>query len=97
MSLFWGAHIVHHQSEEYNLTVALRQPWFHSLIAFYLFLPLALLGFSPIILGSVAGINLVYQFWIHTEYIDKMPRWFEYIFNTPSHHRVHHSCPTQNI
>ncbi|MFN8316960.1 MAG: sterol desaturase family protein [Chitinophagales bacterium] len=97
VSLFWGAHIVHHQSEEYNLTVALRQPWFHSLIAFYLFLPLALLGFSPIILGSVAGINLVYQFWIHTEYIDKMPRWFEYIFNTPSHHRVHHAINPKYI
>ncbi|MCL4146500.1 UNVERIFIED_CONTAM: hypothetical protein GTU68_010450 [Idotea baltica] len=63
VNLFWGAHIVHHQSEEYNLSVALRQSSLQSTL---------------------------YQFWIHTKTIDKMPVWFEYIFNTPSHHRVHH-------
>lgn len=90
VSLFWGAHIVHHQSEEYNLSVALRQSWFHNLLAFYLFLPLPLLGFEPLTIGIAGAVNLLYQFWIHTEAIKRMPKWFEFIFNSPSHHRVHH-------
>lgn len=90
INLFWGAHVVHHQSEEYNLTVALRQSWIHSFLAFIFFLPIAFLGIDVLTLGICASINSFFQFWIHTKAINRMPKWFEYIFNTPSHHRVHH-------
>lgn len=97
MNLFWGAHSVHHQSEEYNLSVALRQSWFHNVLAFPIFLPIPFLGFDPIIFGAAAAVHTLYQFWIHTKLIDKMPAWFEFIFNTPSHHRVHHAIDPQYI
>lgn len=97
INFFWGAHIVHHQSEEYNLSVALRQSWFHNLIAFPLFLPLALLGFSTMIVGGVAVFITLYQYWIHTQAIGKLPAWIEFIFNTPSHHRVHHGVNPKYI
>lgn len=90
INLFWGGHSVHHQSEEYNLSVALRQSSTQIFWTFLFYLPLAMAGFDPIVFISMQGINLVYQFWIHTESIRKLPRWFEAIFNTPSHHRVHH-------
>jgi alkylglycerol monooxygenase len=90
INLFWGGHIVHHQSEEYNLSVALRQTSTGFIWGFPFFLPMAFLGIHPIQFVLVGGINLLYQFWIHTEHIDKLPRWFEWLFNTPSHHRVHH-------
>jgi len=89
INLFWGGHVVHHQSEEYNLSVALRQSTFQVIWTFIYYLPLALFGFNTIDFILVMGLNLIYQFWIHTETIGKMG-WFEYIFNTPSHHRVHH-------
>jgi alkylglycerol monooxygenase len=95
-NLFWAGHIVHHSSEDYNLTVALRQPWFYSYMSFFLFLPIALLGFSPFLLVIVASLDTVYQFWIHTQHIGKLG-WFEYIFNTPSHHRVHHGQNTKYL
>jgi hypothetical protein len=88
---------VHHQSEDYNLTVALRQSWLHSLMAFVIFLPIPFMGFSDVVFFPAASINTVYQFWIHTETIHKMPRWFEYIFNTPAHHRVHHGVNPEYI
>ncbi|MGB0919933.1 MAG: sterol desaturase family protein [Alphaproteobacteria bacterium] len=89
---FWASHVVHHSSQHYNLTTALRQTWSSRLtFAFVFNLPLPLLGFHPAILFFVSGINLIYQFWIHTEAIDKMPKWFEAVMNTPSHHRVHHA------
>ncbi len=97
INFFWGAHSVHHQSEEYNLSVALRQSWFHSTLSFFIFLPIAVLGFDPKIFAAAAGVNILYQFWIHTQMIDKLPRWIEYIFNTPSHHRVHHAVNKQYI
>jgi alkylglycerol monooxygenase len=97
VNLFWGAHVVHHQSEEYNLTVALRQSWIHSLLAFIFFLPIAFLGVDVLTLGICASINSFFQFWIHTKAIDKMPKWFEAIFNTPSHHRVHHGVNPKYI
>lgn len=90
VNLFWGGHIVHHQSEEYNLSVALRQTSTGFIWGFPFFLPMAVLGIHPIQFVLVGGLNLLYQFWIHTEHIKKLPRWFEFIFNTPSHHRVHH-------
>jgi alkylglycerol monooxygenase len=89
-NIFWGAHIVHHQSQEYNLTVALRQSWFHNLIAFPLFLPIPFLGFDTLTFAAAAGFVTLYQYWIHTKMIKSMG-WFEYIFNSPSHHRVHHA------
>jgi sterol desaturase/sphingolipid hydroxylase (fatty acid hydroxylase superfamily) len=89
---FWSAHVVHHSSEHYNLSTALRQPWNNHFTGFVLLSsPLVFLGFHPLLVAFVGGVNLVYQFWIHTETIDRMPRWYEAIFNTPSHHRVHHA------
>jgi alkylglycerol monooxygenase len=90
VNLFWGGHVVHHQSEEYNLSVALRQSSFQVVWTFAFSLPIALLGFKPQDFVYISAFNTLYQFWIHTEAINKMPRWFEFIFNTPSHHRVHH-------
>ena len=89
VNLFWGGHVVHHQSEEYNLSVALRQSSFQIVWTFAFNLPIAFLGFETLDFALVAAINTLYQFWIHTETIGKMG-WLEYIFNTPSHHRVHH-------
>jgi sterol desaturase/sphingolipid hydroxylase (fatty acid hydroxylase superfamily) len=86
---FWASHVQHHSSERYNLSTALRQSWFPVTgIPFYA--PLALLGFPPLLLLTVHAINTLYQFWIHTELIDRLPRPIEWVFNTPSHHRVHH-------
>jgi hypothetical protein len=89
INLFWGGHVVHHQSEEYNLSVALRQSSFQVVWTFAFSLPIALLGFNTLDFALISALNTLYQFWIHTETINKMG-WFEYIFNTPSHHRVHH-------
>jgi len=93
---FWANHVQHHSSEQYNLSTALRQP----VTNFYewLFFPtLALLGIRPWILFGAFGLNLVYQYWIHTEVIQTLPRWFEWLFNTPSHHRVHHGSNQQYL
>ena len=89
---FWASHVIHHSSQHYNLSTALRQTWtgFFSL-AFLFRLPLFLIGFPPAMVFFCAGINLIYQFWIHTEAIGRMPAWFEAVMNTPSHHRVHHA------
>ncbi len=89
INLFWGGHVVHHQSEEYNLSVALRQSSFQVIWTFAFSLPIALLGFDTLDFALISALNTLYQFWIHTETINKMG-WFEYLFNTPSHHRVHH-------
>ena len=87
----WAAHVVHHSSQHYNLTTALRQTWTGTFTLMMLVkTPLILLGFHPAMVIFVSGLNLIYQFWIHTEAINKMPRWFEAVMNTPSHHRVHH-------
>ena len=96
-NIFWGAHIVHHQSEEYNLTVALRQSWFHNILAFPIFLPIPLLGFDLLSFAAAAGIVTIYQYWIHTKAIKRMPKWFEFIFNSPAHHRVHHATNDQYL
>ncbi|MCX7744409.1 MAG: sterol desaturase family protein [Flavobacteriales bacterium] len=93
----WGAHIVHHQSQEYNLSVALRQSWFHNFIAFWIFLPLPIFGVHPYVFVGVAGFVTLYQYWIHTKAIKKLPRIIEFIFNTPSHHRVHHAINPQYL
>ena len=89
---FWASHVNHHSSQHYNLSTALRQSWTGAFTLGFLFaLPLVLLGFHPVMLLIVGGFNLIYQFWIHTEAINRMPRWFEAVMNTPSHHRVHHA------
>lgn len=90
ISLFWGTHIVHHQSDEFNLSVALRQSWFDNLFNIFFYLPLAVLGYCPESFFMIFSINTIYQFIIHTKLIKKMG-WFEYFMNTPSHHRVHHA------
>lgn len=88
----WAAHVIHHSSQHYNLSTALRQTWTSFLTpGFIIGWPLIMFGVHPAIIGFSAGLNLVYQFWIHTEAIGKMPVWFETIMNTPSHHRVHHA------
>ena len=89
---FWASHVIHHSSQHYNLSTALRQTWtgFFSL-SFIWRLPLFLIGFPPAMVFFCAGLNLVYQFWIHTEAVRRGPRWFEAVMNTPSHHRVHHA------
>jgi sterol desaturase/sphingolipid hydroxylase (fatty acid hydroxylase superfamily) len=90
INLFWGGHVVHHQSEEYNLSVALRQSSLQVVWTFGFSLPIAFLGFKTGDFVLISAFNTLYQFWIHTETIGKFPRWIEFIFNTPSHHRVHH-------
>lgn len=89
INLFWGGHVVHHQSEEYNLSVALRQSSLQVIWTFGFGLPIAFLGFRTEDFALISALNTLYQFWIHTETIGKMG-WLEYVFNTPSHHRVHH-------
>jgi len=88
--LFWASHIIHHSSQHYNLSTALRQTWSGGFYTFIFWLWLPLLGFHPAMIMFQMSVSLLYQFWIHTEVIDKLPKWFEAIMNTPSHHRVHH-------
>ena len=88
---FWASHVVHHSSQHYNLAAALRQTWTGNATGSFLFWAwMPLVGFHPIWILFMQQISLIYQFWIHTETVHQCPRWFEYIFNTPSHHRVHH-------
>jgi sterol desaturase/sphingolipid hydroxylase (fatty acid hydroxylase superfamily) len=89
VNFIWATHIVHHQSEEYNLTVALRQSWIQGLFSMVFYFPLATLGVPlQVALGAIA-VNTVGQFWFHTRAIGRMG-WLEWVLNTPSHHRVHH-------
>jgi len=90
---WWAAHVNHHSSQEYNLSTAVRQPWTGVLVGTWApWFVLALIGFPPEMIFLQSGLNLLYQFWIHTEAIRRMPAWFEYLFNTPSNHRVHHGA-----
>lgn len=86
---WWATHVVHHSSEYYNLTVSFRLSWVQNLKLIF-FLPVALMGFHPIIFFVVNQIAVLFQFWVHTEYIRKLHPAIEYIFATPSNHRVHH-------
>jgi sterol desaturase/sphingolipid hydroxylase (fatty acid hydroxylase superfamily) len=97
VNLFWASHVVHHQSEEYNLAVALRQSWVEILLAWVFYLPLAVLGFSPLAFVAVSTLNTLYQFWIHTRVVGRCPAAIEWLFNTPSHHRVHHGVNPKYI
>jgi len=88
---FWASHVIHHSSQHYNLSTALRQTWTGQLSLSFIFrLPLFLAGFDPKMILFCAGLNLVYQFFIHTEAVRRLPFGLEYWLNTPSHHRVHH-------
>ena len=87
----WAMHIIHHSSRRYSLAVALRQGWTkHFTGTTVLKIPLVLVGFNPILVIFCGALNAVYQFFLHTETVHKLPKWFEAVFNTPSHHRVHH-------
>lgn len=94
--LLWACHVNHHSSQYFNLSTALRQPW--TPVAGILFYPLlALLGVQPAVIMISGGLNLIYQYWVHTEIIGRLPAPVEAIFNTPSHHRVHHGSNPQYI
>lgn len=90
INLLWGVHVVHHSSEEYNLSTALRQTSTGVLFGSLFYIPLAVLGIPLHMLIIVGSLNLIYQFWVHTRFIPKLG-WLEWIFITPSNHRVHHA------
>ncbi|MFD1819780.1 Sterol desaturase/sphingolipid hydroxylase, fatty acid hydroxylase superfamily [Pseudarcicella hirudinis] len=95
---FWASHKVHHSSQKYNLATALRQTWTGNLTGSYIFyLWMPLVGFHPIIIVTMQQVSLLYQYWIHTETINKMWKPFEFLFNTPSHHRVHHGSDVKYL
>ncbi|MFT5884313.1 MAG: sterol desaturase/sphingolipid hydroxylase (fatty acid hydroxylase superfamily) [Arcticibacterium sp.] len=89
--LFWAGHVPHHSSIHYNLGTALRQGVGERVHKFFFWLWIPLLGFDPLMIFVMISVNLFYQFWVHTELVDKLPKWYEAVFNTPSHHRVHHA------
>jgi sterol desaturase/sphingolipid hydroxylase (fatty acid hydroxylase superfamily) len=90
VNVLWAAHVVHHQSESYNLTTALRQTGSGFLLGWLFYLPMALLGYPTEVFAVVALIDLLYQFWVHTEVIDRLG-WFDRVFCSPSNHRAHHA------
>lgn len=89
--LFWAVHVTHHSSEEFNLTTGFRSSVFQPVYRFIYFIPIALMGFHPLDIVFMYSITQTYGIIVHTQYIKKMPRWFEVIFVSPSHHRVHHA------
>jgi len=88
--LMWAGHISHHNSKYYNFGTALRQGVGERVLKYLAWCPLAFLGFHPLMIVTMMSISLIYQYWLHTQALDKLPGWIEFIFNTPSHHRVHH-------
>ncbi len=91
VNVLWAAHIVHHQSEDYNLAVALRQAILTSWTSLIFYAPLALLGVPPVVYATMVAFSTLYQFWIHTQLVGKVRGPLDYILNLPSHHRVHHA------
>lgn len=89
INIMWGTHMVHHQSEEFNLSVALRQSWFDNVFNWFFYIPLAVLGFNDVYFFAMFSLNTIYQFIIHTRTVNKLG-FLELFMNTPSHHRVHH-------
>jgi len=96
VAVFWAAHVVHHQSQDYNLSTALRQTSSGALLGWLFYLPMALAGVPPLVFGVVALIDLLYQFWVHTEHVGKLG-WFDRWFCSPSNHRVHHAVNDQYL
>jgi len=94
--LFWANHVSHHSSERYNLSTALRQPWSGILMSWVL-LPMPLIGIPAHHVIKAGQLNLLYQYWVHTEAIDRLPKPIEAVFNTASHHRVHHGANSQYL
>lgn len=88
--LLWAGHVSHHNSQYYNLGTALRQGVGERVLKYPFWVPLALLGFHPAMIVTMLSVSLIYQYWLHTEAFYKFPKPIEFIFNTPSHHRVHH-------
>ncbi|RZJ10741.1 MAG: sterol desaturase family protein, partial [Haliea sp.] len=95
-AVFWAAHVVHHQSQDYNLSTALRQTSSGALLGWIFYVPMALAGVPPLVFGVVALIDLLYQFWVHTEHVPKLG-WFDRWFCSPSNHRVHHAVNDQYL
>src|SRR5690606_27561444 len=93
---FWGTHVIHHSADNYNLTVSFRLSWVQHFKLLF-FLPVAFLGFHPIIFFVVNQISVLFQFWQHTEYIGKLHPWIEKTIVTPSNHRVHHGSDEKYI
>lgn len=91
VNALWASHVQHHSSEAYNLSTALRQDWTSIPYGIVFWLPLAAVGVPFKVYGAVFGLNLLYQFWIHTRHVGRLHPWIEWVFNTPSHHRVHHA------
>ena len=89
-TILWAAHVAHHQSEDYNLTTALRQTSTGFLLGWLFYIPMYLLGIPAHVVVTVGAINLIYQFWVHTQHVPKLG-WYEWFFVTPSNHRVHHA------
>lgn len=89
--ILWAGHVPHHSAIRMNFATALRQGVGERLHKFLFWAPLPLLGFDPLMIFTMISINLFYQFWVHTELVQKLPRPIEFVFNTPSHHRVHHA------
>lgn len=96
VAVCWAAHVVHHQSEDFNFSTALRQESFVPLLGWLFYLPMAVLGVPPAQFVVAGLIVLLYQFWIHTEHVGKLG-WFDRVFSSPSNHRVHHAVNTQYI
>ncbi len=94
--IFWANHVAHHSSEHYNLSTALRQPW-AGFVMSWVYLPMPLLGFSARQTAKAGQLNLLYQYWIHTETIDRLAPSAEAVLNTPSHHRAHHGANPQYL
>ncbi|MDO3639904.1 sterol desaturase family protein [Mycolicibacterium arseniciresistens] len=94
--LIWATHQAHHSSEYFNFATALRQKWNNS-GEILIWIPLPLLGVPPWMVFASFSLNLIYQFWVHTERIGKLWRPFEFVFNTPSHHRVHHGMDAEYL
>ena len=92
----WAAHVVHHSSERFNLSTALRQPLLTPFTGPLFWVPLAVIGYPPVMILTAQAWSLIYQFWIHTETIDRLGP-FEWIMNTPSHHRVHHGANVEYL
>ena len=88
---FWAGHVPHHSSVKLNFGTALRQGVGERVHKYFFWLPLPILGFDPVMIFTMIALNLIYQFWVHTEMVHKLPVFIELIFNTPSHHRVHHA------
>ncbi len=95
---FWSAHVVHHSDDKMNLSTAMRQSLLYSVVGWWLFFtPLMMLGVHPVWVFFFYALDLIYQFFIHTEVVTKLPRWVEFIFDTPSNHRAHHGTNPEYV